>query len=137
MAAAEAAERAPLDVELSALRVGSCVLLTFPGELSSEIGLELKARRRPLWLWAAGRRDSIGSGGGLRTAGASSQAHAASTRPQLHTFVSCYTNGYIFYAPTESQLANCCTAQEDCDCMVAPGWRSLYEEEARAMLAKM
>jgi hypothetical protein len=37
-----AAGHAPLDVEVAALRIGDFVLLTFPGELSAQIGLDLK-----------------------------------------------------------------------------------------------
>jgi hypothetical protein len=101
-AVADAAGGAPIAAELSALRVGEFVLLTFPGELASEIGVALKA-----------------------------------ASPHAHTFVAGYTNGYIFYCSTEAQLSNCCTAQEDCDCMVAPGWRHVFEAEAHAMLAKV
>lgn len=101
-ATAEAAAGAPLLAELNGLRVGDFVLLTFPGEVSSSIGMALKR-----------------------------------ASPHEHTFIGCYTNGYIFYTPTEGQHANCCTAQEDCDCMVAPGWRAAFEEEARKMLAAM
>ncbi len=44
----------PLEVELKGLRVGDFVLLTFPGELSVEIGLDLKRRSpHPLTFVAA------------------------------------------------------------------------------------
>ena len=101
-AASAAAEARTLDAEMVALRVGDFVLLTFPGELSAEIGLGLKA-----------------------------------ASPHALTFVACYTNGYIYYAPTEAQLANCCTAQEDCDCMLAAGWQATFEAKARDMLRRV
>ena len=41
---ARAAGRPTLDVELSALRLGDFVLLTFPGELTVQIGLNIKKR---------------------------------------------------------------------------------------------
>jgi len=44
----------PLEVEMKGLRLGDFVLLTFPGELSVEIGLELKRRSpHPLTFFAA------------------------------------------------------------------------------------
>ena len=48
--------------------------------------------------------------------------------PHPDTFIACYSNGYIFYSPTEDQLANNGAAQEDCDVMLGPGWQQLYEE---------
>ncbi|MCC7263064.1 MAG: hypothetical protein IT369_11140 [Candidatus Latescibacteria bacterium] len=49
-----AAHMQPLEVELKGLRLGDFVLLTFPGELSVEIGLELKRRSpHPLTFFAA------------------------------------------------------------------------------------
>lgn len=36
------------------------------------------------------------------------------------TFVAGYTNGYLFYLPTEAQRKNTGYAQEGCDCRVAP-----------------
>ena len=48
--------------------------------------------------------------------------------PHPDTFIACYSNGYIFYSPTEEQLANSGAAQEDCDVMLGAGWLQLYEE---------
>jgi hypothetical protein len=42
--------------------------------------------------------------------------------PHELTFISGYTNGYLYYAPTEEQLRNSGAAQEDCDCLLGPGW---------------
>lgn len=47
--------------------------------------------------------------------------------PHPDTFFACYSNGYIFYSPTEDQLANSGAAQEDCDVMLGAGWQRLYE----------
>ena len=52
-------------------------------------------------------------------------------------YISCYSNGYIFYTPTDAQLDNCCTAQEDCDCIVGAGWRAVFEAKAHEMLLQL
>ena len=91
-----------IDVELLGLRIGDFVLLTFPGELTVQIGLGIKARS-----------------------------------PHELTFVAGYTNGYIYYAPTAEQLRNVGGAQEDSDCLLAPGWQKLYEDKVADMLRKL
>ena len=90
-----AAGRAPLKVEVAGLRVGEFVLVTFPGELTVEIGLNVQK----------------------------SAAHKT-------TFVSGYTNGYLYYTPTAAQLRNTGEAQEDCDTVVAPEWEQLFYAKA-------
>ena len=97
-----AAGKKTLDVELLGLRVGEFALVTFPGELSVQIGLNIKRRS-----------------------------------PRELTFVAGYTNGYIYYAPTDEQLNNKGHAQEDCDCLVAPGWQMLFENKAADILGKL
>jgi hypothetical protein len=94
-----AAGKRTMDVEVLGLRIGQFVLVTFPGELSVQIGLNIKKRS-----------------------------------PHKLTFVAGYTNGYIYYAPTEEQLSNRGCAQEDCDCLLAPGWQSLFENKAAEIL---
>lgn len=97
---AEAASGArTIDVEVCAVRIGDFKLVTFPGELTVEIGLRLKAAAR-----------------------------------DPHTFVSGYTNGYIYYTPTVAQRNNTGYAQEDCDCLVAPEWQALFESTALELL---
>ena len=91
-----------IDVELMAVRMGDFVLTTFPGELTVQIGLNLKK-----------------------------------ASPHKPTYVAGYTNGYIYYAPTAEQLLNPGSAQEDCDCILAPEWQSLYESKAIEMLRKL
>lgn len=91
-----------LDVELAGIRIGDFVLVTFPGELTVEIGLNIKRKA-----------------------------------PSPLTFVAGYTNGYIYYAPTEKQRRNPGFAQEDCDCLLAPEWQSLFEDRAQAILQKL
>ncbi len=98
----KAAQSETLDVEVGGLRVGDFVLVTFPGELTVQIGLNIK--------------------------------QASSHR---FTFVAGYTNGYIYYTPTDEQRKNTGYAQEDCDCLVAPGWQSLFESKVSAMLEKL
>ncbi len=89
-------------VETAAIRIGPCVLTTFPGELTVQIGLNLKQHS-----------------------------------PHANTWVAGYTNGYIYYAPTREQLLNPGYAQEDCDCLLAPEWQSIYEQHAVALLKEL
>ncbi|MBL4886663.1 MAG: hypothetical protein JKY95_19325 [Planctomycetaceae bacterium] len=91
-----------VDVELVGLRIGDFVLLTFPGELTVQIGLNIKKASK-----------------------------------HEKTFVSGYTNGYIYYAPTAKQLLNPGGAQEDCDCLLAPEWQKIFEDKALEMLGKL
>jgi hypothetical protein len=57
-----------------------------------------------------------------------------SRSPHPRTFVSGYTNGYIYYAPTAEQLKNVGGAQEDSDCILAPEWQAIYDEAADGLL---
>lgn len=97
-----ASGRATIPAEVTGLKIGDFVLVTFPGELTVEIGLKIK-----------------------------------SEAPLPNTFVAGYTNGYLYYTPTESQRLNTGHAQEDCDCLVAPEWRRIFEERVRSMLEKL
>ena len=97
-----AAPKRMLDVEVVGLRVGEFVLVTFPGELTVQIGLNIKQKS-----------------------------------PHPNTFVAGYTNGYIYYSPTEEQLKNVGNAQEDSDCILAPGWQSLFEDKVAEVLKKL
>lgn len=101
-ARARAAGRPTITVELAAMRVGDFKLVTFPGELTAEVGLAVKR---------------------------------AVADPQA--FVAGYTNGYIFYAPSAAQRANSGYAQEDCDCLLAPGWQALFEPQAIELLRSL
>lgn len=91
-----------MDVEVVGVRVGEFSLVTFPGELTVQIGLNIK--------------------------------QAAGT-PK--TFVSGYTNGYIYYAPTAEQLRNVGGAQEDSDCLLAPEWQAVFEAKALDVLRRL
>ncbi len=95
----DAAGSKTLDTELCGLRVGDFVLVTFPGELTVRLGLNLKK-----------------------------------VSPHKATFVSGYTNGYIYYAPTDDQLGNCGHAQEDSDTLLAPGWQGMFESASLKLL---
>ena len=55
--------------------------------------------------------------------------------PHPNTFVSAYTNGYIYYCPTAEQLANVGNAQEDSDCLLAPEWQAVFEMEIAELLS--
>jgi hypothetical protein len=91
-----------IDVEMCAMRIGDFKVVTFPGELTVQIGLNIKqAAKDP------------------------------------HAFVAGYTNGYIYYTPTVEQRRNVGYAQEDCDCMVAPEWQSIFETTALEMLRSL
>ena len=57
--------------------------------------------------------------------------------PHKHTFVSGYTNGYIYYAPTAEQLKNVGWAQEDSDCLLAPEWQKVFDDRVDALLKKL
>ena len=96
------AEGETIEVEVVGLRIGNFVLVTFPGELSVEIGLGIKQRS-----------------------------------PHPHTFVAGVTNGYIYYTPTKAQLENRGNAQEDSDCLVAPEWQALFEQEVTQILERL
>ncbi len=50
------------------------------------------------------------------------------------TFISGYTNGYLYYSPTVEQLMNRGGAQEDSDCMLAPEWQKMFETKAMEIL---
>jgi hypothetical protein len=97
-----AAGKRSLDVEVLGLGVGDFALVTFPGELTVQIGLNIKRRS-----------------------------------PHPRTFVAGYTNGYIYYSPTDEQLTNGGCAQEDCDCLVAPGWQAMFENKAADILKRL
>lgn len=94
--------RAAIDAEITAVAIGDFELVTFPGELTVEIGLAIKRRARGPF-----------------------------------TFVAGYTNGYLYYLPTEDQRNNTGYAQEDCDCIVAPEWRKLFDAEVDKLLAQL
>jgi hypothetical protein len=96
------AQMKPLAVEIMGIRVGDFILVTFPGELTVEIGLNIKK-----------------------------------ASPHKHTFVAGYTNGYIYYTPTAKQLENVGGAQEDSDCLLAPAWQQLFEDNVAQMLKKL
>jgi hypothetical protein len=102
LARRDAANGAPLDAEIGGLRVGDFRLVTFPGELVSEVGLDVKR--------AAGHPTA---------------------------FVAGYTNGYLHYLPTVRQRANTGSAQEDCDCLVAPEWERMFKDGAARMFSRL
>ncbi|MBL9117803.1 MAG: hypothetical protein JNJ83_22535 [Verrucomicrobiaceae bacterium] len=97
-----AANSNSLSVEVCGLRVGDFKLVTFPGEITVQVGLNIKK-----------------------------------AAAQKHSFVSGYTNGYIYYTPTVAQRANTGYAQEDCDTLVAPEWQQLFEARAVEVLKRL
>ena len=57
--------------------------------------------------------------------------------PHALTFISGYTNGYLYYAPTAGQLKNRGGAQEDSDCLLAPEWQAIFEAKALEILDRL
>lgn len=98
----DADEKHLVDVEIMGLRIGDFRLVSFPGEVTVPIGLNIKK-----------------------------------ASPHEKTFVAAYSNGYIYYAPTDEQLKNAGGAQEDSDTQVAPGWQKMFEDKAQEILGKL
>jgi hypothetical protein len=94
-----AAGKPTIEIEVVGLRIGDFVLVTAPGELTVQTGLDLKKRS-----------------------------------PHELTFISGYTNGYIYYLPTAEQLRTPGHSQEDCDTLVAPEWQAIFEARALEIL---
>ena len=90
------------DVEVAGLRVGDFVMVTFPGEVVCQVGLNIKKASK-----------------------------------HKHTFMAAYTNGYIYYCPTVEQMKSAGAAQEDSECIVAPGWQKLWETRAAKLIAEL
>ncbi len=97
-----AAGRKTIAVEVMGVRIGDFVLVTFPGEPTVQIGLNIKKKS-----------------------------------PHDLTFVAGCTNGYIYYAPTAEQLKHVGNAQEDSDCLLAPEWQKVYEDNVAEILRKL
>ncbi len=91
-----------VSAEVLGLKVGDFCLVTFPGELTVEIGLKIKQQAN-----------------------------------DQQTFVAGYTNGYLYYAPTDEQLNNPGCAQEDSDCLLGTGWLQLFEKQVQQVLDKL
>jgi hypothetical protein len=98
----DAAGKPTLDVEVAGVRIGEFKMVTFPGELTVQIGLNIKRAANDPFAFVAG-----------------------------------YTNGYIYYTPTEEQRKNTGYAQEDCDSLVAPGWQKVFETRALGVLKQL
>jgi len=90
-----------VEAEVVSLRVGEFRLVTFPAELTVEVGFGIREKS-----------------------------------PHPLTFVSGYTNGYLYYAPTVEQMKNRGGAQEDSDCLLAPEWQGIFEAAALRMLGE-
>ncbi len=54
-----------------------------------------------------------------------------------HTFVAGYTNGYIYYCPTDEQMRNVGGAQEDSDCLVGPGWLDVFDKKVDELVQRL
>ncbi|MEX1013996.1 MAG: hypothetical protein WDZ80_02440 [Candidatus Paceibacterota bacterium] len=99
----EKSESKFLDAEVNVLKIGEFVLVTFPGELSVEIGLNIKKMS-----------------------------------PYAFTYISAYSNGYIYYAPTDNQLKiNRGGAQEDSESVLDVGWQKKFEDQVYEILRQI
>jgi len=90
---------ASVTAEVVGLRVGEFRLVTFPAELTVEVGFGIREKS-----------------------------------PHPLTFVSGYTNGYHYYAPTPEQMKNRGGAQEDSDCLLGADWYGSFESSALKLL---
>lgn len=90
-----------VEAEIVRLQVGEFRLVTFPAELTVEVGFGIREKS-----------------------------------PHPLTFVSGYTNGYLYYAPTAEQMKNRGGAQEDSDCLLAPEWQGIFETAALRLLGE-
>lgn len=88
--------------EVVGLRIGDFRLVTFPAELTVEVGFGIRGKS-----------------------------------PHPLTFVSGYTNGYLYYAPTVEQMKNRGGAQEDSDCLLGPEWQGMFESKALEILKSL
>ncbi len=91
-----------VSAEMMGLRVGDFRLVSFPAELTVEVGFGIREKF-----------------------------------PSPLTFVSGYTNGYLYYAPTLAQIKNRGGAQEDSDCLLAPEWQGIFESKAVELLKSL
>lgn len=98
----ESAQDKWYEAEINVIKLGNFVLVTFPGELSVEIGLNIKKQS-----------------------------------PFEHTYVAAYTNGYLYYAPTDEQLKNRGGAQEDSECILGMGWQKIFEQRVNEILRNL
>lgn len=101
------APKRTIDAEVCAIRVGDFRLITFPGELTVQIGLNIQ----------------------------NAMSHTSPTNQPV--FVSGYTNGYIYYCPTAEQLKNLGGAQEDSDCILDATWQDRFENRAIELLESL
>lgn len=100
--AGRADAEATVNAEVVGLRVGEFRLVTFPAELTVEVGFGIREKS-----------------------------------PHPHTFVSGYTNGYHYYAPTPEQMKNRGGAQEDSDCLLGEDWYGSFESTALKLLEEL
>ena len=120
------------------LRLGEMVLTTFPGELSVRIGLKLKASSpHPVRSLNGPRLRILVSDFHENSRLDAGKPRSVVVVGAQETFIASYSNGYIFYSPTEEQLANVGAAQEDCDVMLGPGWQEIYEAAMDRMLGQL
>jgi hypothetical protein len=91
-----------IPVEMMGVGIGPWRMVTFPGELTVELGLAAKQRQG---------------------------------RPACYLLG--YTNGYIYYAPTDRQLSNRGGAQEDSDCLLALGWQEPFEQTVDRLFGQL
>ena len=102
----------PLKIEVTGMRIGDFVLLTFPGEAVVEIGLNIKRMSPHKYTFIAGYTNENGNAG-----------HA----PMVE--------GNIGYAPTTEQFKG--EDYEDSCTSLAPEWQKIYEDKVMEILKKL
>jgi hypothetical protein len=108
----EAAGRNTLKAEVSGIRIGDFVLISFPGEAVVEIGLNIKKISPHKYTFVAGYTNENNDAG----------------LPPME-------EGNIWYAPTSDQFKG--EAYEDTYTAVAPEWQKKYEEKVLEILGKL
>jgi hypothetical protein len=99
-------------VEITGIRIGDFVLVTFPGEAVVQVGLNIKKTSPHKFTFVAGYTNEI-----------------ADTNHPLSE------EGSVGYAPTAEQYKG--EAYEDNATILAPEWQKIYEEKVLEILKKL
>jgi len=108
----DAAGGRPLKAEISGIRIGEFVLVTFPGEVVVELGLNIKKMSPFEFTFVAGYTNERGE----------------EDQPPME-------EGNIWYAPAADHFKG--EAYEDTYTVLAPEWQSIYEAKVMEILKKL
>jgi len=89
-----------VQVEVTGIRIGDFILVTFPGEAFAQTGINIKK-----------------------------------LSPYPNTIFAGYSNGYIHYAPDPASYSE--GGYEVMNCILAPGWYTIYEEEIVNLIRRL